>query len=140
MSYSSRISAPISEENLREILKAIEKIKSLLPDYAGLSDEQTASLPKVGKSTIDFVYETMKLADEFPDLVPDKFEVPEIQKDLELIDSVKKVLKPLKKLVRRLEGSAVLAGSEAYLPSIAIYNAVKTIGSRQAAKQDLPTT
>jgi hypothetical protein len=129
MSFPNLISTSISNEDMREILESIEKINSRLPELINLSDEQVSNLPKVSSSTIDFVYETLELVDKYPHLVPEEFEIPEIRKDIELIESIKMILKPLKKLVRKLEDSAVLAGSEAYLPSMAIYNAVKTIGT-----------
>jgi hypothetical protein len=129
MSYPNLISTSISSEDMKKILDSIEKINSLLPDLISLSDDQVSNLPKVSSSTIDFVYETLELVDKYPNLVPDEIEIPEIRKDVELIESIKKILKPLKRLVRKLEDSAVLAGSEAYLPSMAIYNAVKTIGT-----------
>ncbi len=127
MAYPNLISTQISEENMKEIMIAIEKIDSLLPDLVTLSSEKVASLPKVSSSTIEFVYETLELVDKFPGLIPDDIELPEIRKDAELINSINTILKPLKKLVRKLEDSAVLAGSEAYVPSMAIYNAVKTV-------------
>lgn len=127
MPYPNLISTSISEESLQEILGAIDKINRLLPDLVLLSDEQVASLPKVNKSTIEFVYETLELVDRYPNLIPGDIEIPEIKKDAELIESINKILRPLRKLVRKLEDSAVLAGSEAYLPSMAIFNAVKTV-------------
>jgi hypothetical protein len=130
MPYPNLISTSIESKDLEEILKSIENINRLLPDLVNLSDAQVTNLPKVSSSTIDFVYETLELVDKYPNLIPDEIEIPEIRKDVEMIESIKKILKPLKKLVRKLEDSAVLAGSEAYLPSIAIYNAVKTLGSK----------
>ena len=126
MAYSNLISTSISEENKKEIMDAIDRIDKLLPDLVTLSAEKTAALPKVSFSTIEFVYETLELIDRYPELIPHDIEIPEIRKDAELIESINTILKPLKKLVRKLEDSAVLAGSEAYVPSMAIYNAVKT--------------
>ena len=124
MAYPNKISTSISEESIREILSSIEKIDKLLPDLVSLSNEKLSSLPKVSASTIEFVYETLELVDKYPALIPRDVEIPEIRKDAELIEAINRILKPLKKLVRKLEDSAVLAGSEAYVPSMAIYNAV----------------
>jgi hypothetical protein len=136
MPFPNHISTSISKEDMREILDSIEKINLLLPELISLSDEQVSSLPKVSSSTIDFVYETLELVDKYPNLIPEEIEIPEIRKDVELIESIKKILKPLKKLVRKLEDSAILAGSEAYLPSIAIHNAVKTVSAKSRNEQE----
>ena len=55
----------------------------------------------------------------------------EIKKDVNLILAIYKILDPLKKLEKKLEDSALLAGSEAYLPSIAIYNSIKAEALRK---------
>ena len=54
-------------------------------------------------------------------------DVAEIIVDVEFISSIDKILNPLQSLMKKLEDSKTLAGSEAYLPSIAIYNAIKAV-------------
>jgi hypothetical protein len=130
MRYSNQISTTINQKELDSILNCIEQINQKLPDLITLSSEQLSSIPKASVNTIDFVYEALEFVDKYPELVPEDIEVPEIKKDVELIEAIRKILTPLRRLVRRLEDSALLAGSEAYLPSLAIYNAVKTDRTR----------
>jgi hypothetical protein len=123
--YSNLISTSISEEKIKEITLAIDRINSQLPTLVTLSNEEISSLPKVSYKNIDFIHEVLDFADTYPDLIPAHIDVQEIRKDLQLIESLSKILKPMKKLVKKLEDSTLLAGSEAYIPSLAIYNSVK---------------
>lgn len=125
MHYSNLISTSISKKEIDEILAAIERINRLLPQLITLSNEEKASLPKVSFSNIDFVNEVLDMAEENPEQVPESIDIPEIRKDIELIESITRILRPLKQLERKLEDSALLAGSEAYIPSLAIFNSVR---------------
>ena len=125
MDYSNLISTKIPDKEIQEIISAINLINEKLPDLVTLSNEEMASLPKMSHHTIDFVLENLKAAETHPEIVPDNVEIEEIKKDVELIMAINKILSPLKKLEKKLEHSALLAGSEAYLPSIAIYNSMK---------------
>ena len=112
--YSNFISSTISQD----------RINAKLPTLVSLTNEELSSLPKVSMKNIDFIHEVLDFADTYPDLVPSHIDVLEIRKDLRLIESISKILKPMKQLVKKLEDSALLAGSEAYIPSLAIYNSV----------------
>ena len=126
MYYGNLISTTISKNKIDEITAAIERINDQLPTLITLSKEEMSSMPKVSYQNIDFIHEVLEFVDTYPEMVPDHINVQEIRKDLELIESISAILKPMKRLVKKLEDSALLAGSEAYVPSLAIYNSVKT--------------
>ena len=125
MQYNNLISTSITQKEIDEILAAIERINKLLPNLITLTSEEKASLPKVSYSNIDFVNEVLDMAEKNPEQVPESIDIPEIRKDIELIESISKILQPLKQLEKKLEDSALLAGSEAYIPSLAIFNSVR---------------
>ena len=136
MNYSNLISTSIPEKDLSEILSAINFINHKLPELVTLSDEEATALPKMSKNTIEFVLENLKEAETHPELVPEDIEIEEVKKDVELIKCIQKILGPLKNLERKLEDSALVAGSEAYLPSIAIYNAMKADAIRRKHRKE----
>ncbi|MDZ7605092.1 MAG: hypothetical protein U5K79_05780 [Cyclobacteriaceae bacterium] len=131
MNFQNKISTTISDTDINEILAAINYIHKKLPGLVSLTELELASLPKPNSDTIEFVYENLKLAEESPELVPDFVDLKELKKDVDLVKAIEKILCPIKDLVQVLEDSATLAGSEAYLPSIAIYNSVKTDAIRR---------
>ena len=128
MEYTNLLSTAIPNKDIKDIIEAINFINKKLPDLVTLTSEERASLPKMGINTIDFVLEHLEEAENNPKLIPKNVDIGEIAKDVELIKSIYKILNPLKSLEKKLMDSALLAGSEAYLPSIAIYNAIKADG------------
>lgn len=131
MNYPNLISTTIPNKDIKEIIDAINFINNKLPDLVTLDSNELASLPKTGKSTINFVLENLNEAEKNATLIPEDVDIDEIKKDVKLIHSIYKILGPLKKLEKKLEDSVLLAGAEAYLPSIAIYNAMKADAIRK---------
>ncbi|MGK7392956.1 MAG: hypothetical protein ACNS62_00220 [Candidatus Cyclobacteriaceae bacterium M3_2C_046] len=125
MTYSNVISTSIPEENIKEILKSIEVINQNIKGLVTLSKEQKDALPHMGEPTLPFVINAIRAVDDHPELIPPLVDVDEIKKDADLALSIHKILQPLKDIVAKLEDSTLLAESEAYMPSMAIYNSVK---------------
>ncbi len=125
MKYKNLISTSIPADDLNEILGAISFINEKLPDLITVSELEKSTLHKTKSNTVEFVLENLREAENNPELVPANIDIQEIRKDVELIKSINKILKPLNALLNKLEDSKLIAGSEAYLPSMAIYNAIK---------------
>jgi hypothetical protein len=136
--YSNQISTTISKADLKEILNAIAFIDDKLSNLVNLSEEEIASLPRGKCSTIAFVRECLNYAGKYPDYIPSDIEVKEIRKDVELVESLLAIMEPLQKVMKKLDDSALLASSEAYIPSLIIHNTVKSyLASRTGTKKDL---
>lgn len=125
MNFSNLISTRISKETIDEINDLIVQINEKLPGLITLTPEQRDALPQVGEDTFPFVFDVLKKAKENPELAPPAIDLEEIEKDAELIKAIKEIMTPLKQLVKKLEDSELLAGSEAYVPSLFLHNAMK---------------
>ncbi len=126
MSYSNKVSTTIPKNDLQNILNAIETIDQKLPGLVSLTKEEIAALPRMKEHTESFVHECLIYSRKYPDYIPDDVDIQEIKKDVMLIKSLSLISGALSKLKKKVEDNILLASSEAYLPSIAIYNAVKT--------------
>jgi hypothetical protein len=136
--YSNQISTTISSDDLKEILDAIAFIDDKLSNLVSLSEEEIASLPRGKRDTVYFVKECLDYAKKYPKYIPSDIELKEIRKDMELVESLLKIIKPLKQVIKKLEDSTLLASSEAYIPSMIIHNTVKSyLASRTGTTRDL---
>ncbi len=125
MIYPNLISTSIPDKDLDEILGAIAFISEKLSNLITISELEKSTLYKANCDTIKFVVHNLKMANQNPELVPDDVDIDEIRKDVELIKSIEKIQKPIYELLKKMDDSKLVAGSEAYLPSMAIYNAIK---------------
>ncbi len=136
MKYPNLISATISDTDVKEIIDALNFINSKLSELTTLSHEELDALPKMQRNTINFVLENLEKAKDYPEIIPEDVNVEEIKKDVELVDAINLILNPLKKIEKKLEESTLVASSEAYLPSIAIHNAIRADQIRRKHKRE----
>jgi len=124
MHFANKISTSITNNDIEEILSEIIQIDKKLENLVTLSEEEKHAIPHMGNETVSFVFNVLEKAERNPELIPEKVDLREIQKDVDLITQINKVYKPLKDLITKLEDSALLASSEAYFPSLAIFNSI----------------
>ena len=136
MEYPNFISTTISNQDLNEILSAIGFIEEKLPGLLSLSDLEPYTVYSTKTESVEFVQQNLKVVEKNPEIVPQDVDIKEVRKDVDLIKSIDKIIIPLKNLLQKLEDSKVIACNEAYLPSIAIYNALKARDIKEKHKMD----
>ncbi|HBK30424.1 MAG TPA: hypothetical protein DDZ96_14655 [Porphyromonadaceae bacterium] len=107
-----------------------EKIAALRTDLSeflviNLTAEERQSLPSMGAKSVDFVRRSLNYAELNPSLVPAYLDVAEAKKDLALVDFLAPIIHDLAPLLRGLEDTSKLAGSEAYDAARIFYGSVK---------------
>ena len=101
----------------------------LKPRLVSMSAEQRRDVPKLGDANQPFVDKVMHYAKNNPEFAPAYMDIPEMEIDLNAVDSLTDIFRPLQQLIQQLDDSILLSGSEAYIASLAYYNSVK-IASR----------
>lgn len=135
MGITNNVSIVINEEAKAKIKAALDTIYANLPLLVTLTNEQRQTLPKMGDKTVAFVNKSLEYARQNPDLVPKYLDMNEYAKDVEAINSLFQIASPLDKLMEELDDTMLLAGSEAYMASLAFYNALK--GALNAGEKGL---
>ncbi len=79
----------------------------------------------MGDGSIPFVTDTLAYATSNPQFAPAYISVPELQKDVEAVQTLTSIFRKVEDLHRKLEDTIMLAGSEAYVAALAFYNSVK---------------
>ena len=129
----NKISATLTAEAQTAIANALATIEKNLPFLNNLTAQERQILPKMGDKSMAFVYKAFEYAKQNPSIAPAFFNMAELEKDVALVASLNRVLKPLNQLSEKIEDTSLQAGSEAYTASLVFYNAVKG-----AAKAGVP--
>jgi hypothetical protein len=134
---ANRIDAKLTKENQEAVLDALAEIRRQLPFLLELPPAEKNKLPKLGKKSRDFVEEALQLAEETPDLIPEDFDLDDLERDLALYDKLQPVIFAVMQLQDLLLGTATAAGSDAYSAALAIYEKAKAADKGEALTEIL---
>lgn len=126
MAGENLVSLELTKEEIAEYEAAIGTLKKLSDRLIEISPSDRMETPKMGKKTYQFVTKCIDVMELTPDLVPKYVDIAEVKKDISLIAQLQKILFPLQAITRRVEDTAMIAGSEAYMGCISMYQSLKT--------------
>jgi hypothetical protein len=105
----------------------------LMPHLLELTNDEKHSIPKMKDKTVAFVTKSYEHAVNNPILVPAYVDVIEFKKDTNAVTLLRQFQNPLMELMKALEDTMTVAGSEAYISALSFYTSVKS-----AAKNNVP--
>jgi hypothetical protein len=124
----NRVSATISEQELAEILAAINSVSTKLPFLINLTQDEAASLPRFGNKSIGFVNDALELVKQNSNFLPRSFNVDEFAKDVNLYSRLNAIIPAVKLFLEKLENTCYEVGAEAYSSGLLIYHYAKING------------
>ncbi len=127
MSANNKISAEITPAQLAAVSTSIADLKTALNAVLifNLTPDDRSGMLKMGDKTLAFVSKSINYAQQNPTLVPAYFDLVEAQKDYKLTTDLYLVYQQVSSLLRSIEDSNMIAGSEAYEAALVFYNSVK---------------
>lgn len=132
---ANQISASFSAEDEKKAMDCIAQLKALFPFGIKLSKEERKRTVKLDDGRIPFVEKGLSFGQQQPLIVPPYTDLTELQKDVELVKSIRRVAAELMSVAEMVNDTRIVAGAEAYQTSLAIYQSAKG-----AAKQGVPGT
>jgi len=130
MALENRVSIQITPEDQQAIEGALDTLKTKLQPYLhSLTPKDRKELPKMNDRSVAFVNKSLEYAESNTALVPAFVDVAELRKDLEAVENLTQFRRQVEEIFTLLDDTVMLAGSEAYVASLAFYNSVK-LGAR----------
>lgn len=130
MSQENRVSIELTAEDRQAVDEALNTLKTKLQPYLqSLTAQDRKELPKMSDGTTPFVSKALEYAEDNTSFVPAFVSVPELKKDVTAVNDLKQYLRKVEELRNLLDDTVMLAGSEAYVASLAFYNSIK-LGAR----------
>jgi hypothetical protein len=134
MPQENRVSIILKPEDLKKVLDALVVVNTTLKPYLiALTPAERQELPKMSDGTVPFVKKSLEYAQTNAAFVPAYIDVNELKTDLNAVEALSQIFRPVAQLNLNLEDTITLSGSEAYVASLAFYNSVK-----QATKMNVP--
>ena len=134
MANDIALSIKISPAEQQRLIEALNTLMEVLEPYLiALSAEQRKQLPKMSDKTLPFVEKCLAYAQSNPQFAPVYMNIEEMKIDVEAVEILTRLSRPIRHICENIGDTTVLAGSEAYIAALAYYNSVK-----QAAKMNVP--
>ena len=129
------ISATFSEEDEKEVMELLAKLKAKFPFGIKLTADQRKRLPKMDDGRIPFVEKGLFYGEQQPLIVPPFTNLAEYKKDLDFVKATRRVGAELASIAEMVADTRIAAGADAYQAGLSIYSSAKS-----AAKQGVPGT
>lgn len=125
MSQQNKISVEIPEAIESKVKSLLDEVtQNLNPFLIGLSKAERKSLPKMSDKTVAFVDKAVSYSASNKEFAPDFLDIAEMNKDINLVKTLKPVFDKVAQLYSDLNDTMMLAGSEAYLGARYYYKLV----------------
>lgn len=121
----NKISFSIDSTKMTAILEALSTIDANLTGLITLTDEERQSMPRFGDKSTSFVDKALVFGKERTDVIPSYLSLIEMEKDVEARPELLKIITPMRSILEKLEDSYLLAGTEAFLAALVIYDILK---------------
>ena len=130
----NRVSISLTQADIDAINAAIAVLaERFQPILIALEAEDKRNLAKLGEKSVSFVEKTVQYADSNREFLPAFIDLAEMKRDFQAFNALNAFLRPLQQIVKNLDDTATLCGSEAVLAGLTYYNSVK-----QAVKMSVP--
>ena len=130
---SNRISIVLDDAKIADIRKKFEELEAALNFIIGLTIDERVNMPKINVANRTFVMDSQAALQTNASFMPAYVNVPELGKDITVYNQLEEFAQRSAQLSEKLSDTQMLAGSEAYLTSLAAYRLFEA-----AAKAGLP--
>lgn len=130
----NRISLTFSEADRTAVAQAIQTLATTLqPLLIALDAADKNALAKMKDKSMPFVDKVIQYTKSNPEFIPPYLNVAELEIDYKAFSELNALLRTIAPLIRNIDDTAVLCGSEAYIAALNYYNSTK-----QATKMNVP--
>ena len=130
---SNRISTVLDDAKIADIRKKFDELEAALSFIIGLTIDERVNMPKINVANRTFVMDSQAALQTNASFMPAYVNVPEMGKDITMYNQLEEFTQRAAQLSEKLGDTQMLAGSEAYLTSLAAYRLFEA-----AAKAGLP--
>ncbi len=127
---NNKVSGELSPHTQLQIAESIQAIQVLLPFLVELSTTESKHMVHMEGGRVDFVRKALLFASTNDNLRPGFLELIEMEKDLNLCMALDETIVLVEKLHKQLIDTRSLAGNEAYLAALEVYDATKRASAK----------
>lgn len=118
---NNRLNITATAAQITAVKTALDTINTNLPFLIGLTIDERISLPAIDVNNKTFAEDAINAGLNNAALIPSYVSVANMQNDMTLFKQLDEIILLIKQLQEKLQDTQLLAGSEAYTSSLALY-------------------
>ncbi len=123
---------PFTEQAREKIMNRLHKVEAdLAPHSQSLTPEERKKMLKMRDKSLAFVTKTIEYANDFPSVIPAVLNIEKLQIEYEKAQEMDIILRKLETLHASVRDSRMVAGENAYMLSLKVYQAFKVANNLQ---------
>lgn len=123
----NKIALQINAADEAAITAAINTlVTKLQPHLLTLTDDERKGGLKMGARDVSFIQKAEDYGNQYSTQIPAFISLSNLKQDVDAVKKLSEFLRPLATLMRSLEDTTMVAGSEAMEASLLVYAAIKT--------------
>ena len=122
-----------SSEVVQAALQKIAEIRAQFPGLITLTPDERKAYTGVGERTVPFIQKAIDYSSRNIAFVPSFISLNDLEVDFQATQQLMQVSKQLNELQNQIDDTLLVAGSEAYTASLAIYKTIQQAASHSVA-------
>ena len=135
MKKGNRISAVLSDPNLKKILEHLSEVEKLLPFLLTLTPDEAKRLRNLGVDGVPYAQAGLDAVRANLDFTRRSFELAEYEQDVVLLEQLRQVRAVVGPLAQKLENTYRLTGADVMVTADDIYEDIRKDNGETAAVQ-----
>jgi hypothetical protein len=137
MGLPNRVSAELPEEDLGAVLGGFTTARGKMPFLVELTKEQRKRLVRIDGSAQPWSEKMLQFATQHPEIIPPKFDVREMGRDVRLWAQLIEIDQALTSLKQLVDDTLLSAAVDAYSAALAVYQLGQNSGLTGEGLEDL---
>ncbi|MFN0124386.1 MAG: hypothetical protein ACKV2V_28125 [Blastocatellia bacterium] len=117
----NRVSAALSAEDREFIFSSLAAIRARMPFLIDLTTAERRALTKLGDKSYAFAFNALEHATQNQDMLPRKFDLEEMNRDLTLFEDLRGMLNIINQWQHLMQDTMMQVGSEGYAAARQVY-------------------
>ena len=139
MAAQNLVDAVLTDADQTAVKASVTTAQSKLPFLTNLTTKEKSRLRKMGPKSVEYVSQTLKGAENFPDYIPASFSTTNLAKHAKLIDQLMDIQMVSASFLESLNDTIIAASSDAMVAADQVYGLLKTAAKNDAAVKSAVT-
>jgi len=118
------VTGSLTDEDQQAIRSSLTEVGAKMPFLTSFSPKQKNQIMKMGEKSVDFVQDALVIAQEYPQILPASFSLPEFESDAKLLAALLPIQVMINELDKKVNDTVTGLGGDCMAAALEVYTYV----------------